>query len=216
MSMTCTLTKKGILRDNDNKPISVMNCWEHYIKLEKGVTWDSVMLCIINSKDEFKYLTASITKGYDAHLIAEEWLELKGKIPKGAKIEEISYLNMGFVVDIYDGTKPYTLEIVPLFTGIIESEGVLEEFNLSTISPAKLTGIPVVIDKSIKFYDPKNFNTAELYKIDMRTREFFSGILSELCFYGDPFEKEIMKIDFERLIRNIAVRAQAFPGAQDF
>ena len=174
------------------------------------------MNCILNNKEEFKYLTSSITKGYDAHLIAEEWLELKGKIPKGAKIEELSYLNMGFVVDIFDGTKPYSLEIIPLFMGIIESEGVAEEFNLSTVSPAKLTGLPVMIDNSVKFYDPKNFNRTEIYKMDMRVREFFSGILSELCYYGDPFEKEIMKIDFERLIRNIGARTQAFPGAQDF
>jgi hypothetical protein len=164
------------------------------------------MLCIINNKDEFKNLTASITKGYDAYLIAEEWLELKGKIPRGEKVESLSYLNIGFVVDIFDGTKPYTLEIVPLFMGVTESEGFAEEFNLSTISPAKLTGLPVIIDNSVKFYDPKNFNTTELYKIDMRVRDFFSGILSE---------KEIMKIDFERLIRNIGARTQAFPGAQD-
>lgn len=214
--MSATLTKKGTFIDNDKKPISIIDCWEHYIKLEKGVTWDSVMNCILNNKEEFKYLTSSITKGYHAHLIAEEWLELKGKIPKGAKIEELSYLNMGFVVDIFDGTKPYTLEIVPLFMGIIESEGVAEEFNLSTVSPAKLTGLPVMIDNSVKFYDPKNFNRTEIYKMDMRVREFFSGILSELCYYGDPFEKEIMKIDFERLIRNIGARTQAFPGAQDF
>jgi len=211
-----TLTKKGILKDNDKKPISIVDCWEHYIKLEKGVTWDSVMLCILNNKEAFTYLTRSITKGYHAHLIAEEWLELKGKIPKGAKIEEISYLNMGFVVDIYDETKPYSLEIVPLFTGIIKSEGVLEEFNLSTISPAKLTGIPVVIDKSAKFYNPKNFNRTDIYSIDMRTREFFSGILSELCYYGDPLERELMKIDFELLVRNIGARTQAFLGNQDF
>ena len=214
--MSATLTKKGTFIDNDKKPISIVDCWEHYIKLEKGVTWDSVMNCILNNKEEFKYLTSSITKGYDAYLLAEEWLELKGKIPKGEKVEQLSYLNIGFVVDIFDGTKPYTLEIVPLFMGIIESEGFAEEFNLSTISPAKLTGLPVVIDKSVKFYDPKNFDTTELYKIDMRVREFFSGILSELCYYGDPFEKEIMKIEFERLIRNIGARTQAFPGAQDF
>ena len=214
--MSATLTKKGTFIDNDKKPISIIDCWEHYFKLEKGVTWDSVMNCILNNKEEFKYLTSSITKGYHAHLIAEEWLELKGKIPKGAKIEELSYLNMGFVVDIFDGTKPYTLEIVPLFMGIIESEGVAEEFNLSTVSPAKLTGLPVMIDNSVKFYDPKNFNRTEIYKMDMRVREFFSGILSELCYYGDPFEKEIMKIDFERLIRNIGARTQAFPGAQEF
>lgn len=214
--MSATLTKKGTFIDNDKKPISIVNCWEHYIKLEKGVTWDSVMNCILNNKEEFKYLTSSITKGYDAYLLAEEWLELKGKIPKGEKVEQLSYLNIGFVVDIFDGTKPYTLEILPLFMGVTESEGFAEEFNLSTISPAKLTGLPVVIDKSVKFYDPKNFDTTELYKIDMRVREFFSGILSELCYYGDPFEKEIMKIEFERLIRNIGARTQAFPGAQDF
>jgi hypothetical protein len=211
-----TLTKKGILRDTDKKPISIVDCWEHYIKLEKGVTWDSVMLCILNNKEEFKYLTASITKGYHAHLIAEEWLELKGKIPKGEKVEQLSYLNMGFVVDIFSETKPYSLEIVPLFMGIIESEGVAEEFNLSTISPAKLTGLPVMIDTSVKFYDPKNFNGTDIYKMDMRVREFFSGILSELCYYGDPFEKEIMKIEFEKLIRDIGARTQAFLGDQDF
>jgi hypothetical protein len=211
-----TLTKKGILKDNDKKPISIVDCWEHYIKLEKGVTWDSVMLCILNNKEAFTYLTRSITKGYHAHLIAEEWLELKGKIPKGAKIEEISYLNMGFVADIFEGTKPFTLEIVSLFTGMIEYEGVLEEFNLSTISPAKLTGIPVKIDNIVKFYDYKNFNITDRYKINMRTREFFSGILSELCYYGDPLERELMKIDFELLVRNIGARTQAFLGNQDF
>lgn len=214
--MTVFLTKKGTFVNRDKIPISIVNCWEHYIRLEKGVTWDSVMKCILNNKEEFKYLTSSITKGYDAYLLAEEWLELKGKISKGEKVEQLSYLNIGFVVDIFDGTKPYTLEIVPLFMGVTESEGFAEEFILSTISPAKLTGLPVVIDNSVKFYNPKNFDTTELYKIDMRTREFFSGILSELCYYGDPFEKEIMKIEFERLIRNIGARTQAFPGAQDF
>lgn len=214
--MAATLTKKGTFIDNDKLPLSIVDCWEHYIKLERGVTWDSVMKCILNNKEEFKYLTSSITKGYDASLIAEEWLELKGKIPKGEKVEQLSYLNMGFVVDIFDGTKPHTLEIVSLFMGVTESEGFAEEFNLSTISPAKLTGLPVVIDKSVKFYDPKNFNTTELYKIDMRVREFFSGILSEMTYYGDPFEKEIMKIEFERLVRNIGARTQAFPGVQDF
>lgn len=214
--MTATLTKKGTFIDNEKKPVSIVDCWEYYIKLEKGVIWDSVMKCIMNNKEEFKYLTASITKGYDAFSIAEEWLELKDRIPKGKKIEELSYLSMGFVVDIFDGSKPYTLEIVPLFIGVTESEGFAEEVNLSTVSPGKLRGLPVKIDKSVKFYDPKNFNTTELYKIDMRVREFFSGILGELCYYGDPFEKEIMKIEFERLVRNIGARTQAFPGNQEF
>jgi hypothetical protein len=214
--MSCTLTKKGIIIDNDKKPLSIVDCWEHYIKLEKGVIWDSVMMCILNNKKEFTYLTSSITKGYDAFLIAEEWLELKDKIIKTENIENITYLNIGFVADIFEGTKPFTLEIVSLFTGMIEYEGVLEEFNLSTISPAKLTGIPVKIDNIVKFYDYKNFSITDRYKINMRVREFFSGILSEMCYYGDPFEKEIMKIHFEELIRDIDMRGQAFLGNQEF
>jgi hypothetical protein len=214
--MNCTLTKKGTFIDTDKKPISVVDCWEHYIKLEKGVTWDSVMLCILNNQEEFKYLSTSITKGYGAHMIAEEWQRLKRKLKKDKRTESLSYLNIGFIVDIFDNTKPYTLEILPLFMGVIESEGVAEEFNLSTASPANLSGLPVYIDKTVKFYDPKNFNTTELYKIDMRTREFFSGILAEMTYYGDPFEKEIMKIEFEMLIRELAVRTQANPGGPGF
>lgn len=214
--MTATLTKKGTFIDNDKKLLSIVDCWEHYINLDKRVTWDSVMLCVLNNKEEFRYLTSSVTRGYDASMIAEEWLELKGKLKKDKRTQELSYLSMGFIVDIFDGSRPHTLEIAPLFMGVTESEGLAEEFSLSTTSPANLAGLPIVINKSIKFYDTKSFNTTEIYKMDMRVREFFSGILGELCYYGDPFEKEIMKIEFERLVRNIGVRTQAFPGNQDF
>jgi hypothetical protein len=210
--MNCTLKKNGSLVDDDKKPLSLSESWEFYIKLEKGVTWDSVMNCILKHEEDINLLTASITRGYAASMLAEEWLELKDQIAREERIEQVTKLNIGFVADIFDGTKPYTLEIVSLFTGVIDNGENLEEVQLSTRSPAKLSGIPMTIDKSVKFYDPKNFSVMKVYKMDMKVREFFCGILGELCFYGDPFEREIVKIHFEKLIRNISVNAHARAG----
>lgn len=210
--MNCTLKKNGSLVDGDKKPLSLSESWEFYIKLEKGVTWDSVMNCILKHEEDINLLTSSITRGYDASMLAEEWLELKDQVTREERIEQVTKLNIGFVADIFDGTKPYTLEIISLFTGVVDNGENLEEVHLSTRSPAKLSGIPMTIDKSVKFYDPKNFSVMEVYKMDMKVREFFCGILGELCFYGDPFEREIVKIHFEKLIRNIGVNAQARAG----
>jgi hypothetical protein len=210
--MNCTLKKNGSLVDDDKKPLSLSESWEFYIKLEKGVTWDSVMNCILKHEEDINLLTASITRGYAASMLAEEWLELKDQVTREERIEQVTKLNIGFVADIFDGTKPYTLEIVSLFTGVIDNGENLEEVQLSTRSPAKLSGIPMTIDKSVKFYDPKNFSVMKVYKMDMKVREFFCGILGELCFYGDPFEREIVKIHFEKLIRNINVNAHARAG----
>lgn len=210
--MNCILKKNGSLVDGDKKPLSLSESWEFYIKLEKGVTWDSVMNCILKHEEDINLLTASITRGYDASMLAEEWLELKSKVTIEERIDRVSKLKIGFVADIFDGTKPYTLDIISLFTGVVDNGENLEEVHLSTHSPAKLSGIPIHIDNSVKFYDPKNFTAMEVYKIDMKVREFFCGILGELCFYGDPFEREIVKIHFEKLIRNIGVNAQARAG----
>ena len=210
--MNCTLKKNGSLVDDDKKPLSLSESWEFYIKLEKGVTWDSVMNCILKHEEDINLLTASLTRGYAASMLAEEWLELKDQVTREERIEHVTKLNIGFVADIFDGTKPYTLEIVSLFTGVIDNGENLEEVQLSTRSPAKLSGIPMTIEKSVKLYDPKNFSGMEVYKMDMKVREFFCGILGELCFYGDPFEREIVKIHFEKLIRNISVNAHARAG----
>jgi hypothetical protein len=206
--MNCIIKKNGSLVDDDKKPLSIKECWEFYIRLEKGVTWDSIMKCILTYKDEINYLTSSITKGFDASLLAEEWSKNKDKIKKDERIGQITRLNVGFVADIFDGTKPYTLDIITLFTGVIDNGENLEEVNLSTQSPAKLSGIPISIDNKVKFYDPKSFAMMNIYKMDMKVREFFYGLLGELCFYGDPLEREILKIQFEKLVRNITMSAQ--------
>ncbi len=199
----CSLKKNGKLKDKSGKDISIEKVWEWTIKLEKSVTWDSVMLCVEQNAEMFDILTSSVIKDCKASDVVKEWREYKDKEVQCTNIESLS---VRWVADIHKMNGVKFFDPIVYLCGIPNNDSPVPE-SVSFHSPAALSGFPIKIENKIKFYENIMSNTpTSIFTMQMKARDFFNAVLSDITFYGLGFDRESRKVSFENLKRE--VRAQ--------
>ena len=206
--MHCYLQKNGEILDLYKKRKKLQEVWEWDITLRKGVTFDSVMKCLLNNRESFKTFTASLFNGEDAIMIADEWLYLRKRVSSLQPTDEeyIDFIKIRWVAEEMETSKGARLDISSVMVGVFDEQHHHDIRYITLMSPARLQDVPIVIDPMIKFYTPSENEVALSYKMPMKTRDVFCALVREFTYYGNTFDRHLMRIGYEKLLRGSRYR----------
>jgi hypothetical protein len=200
--MKCTLYKNGILKDESKLPKGLEEVWDWTIEIQKGVTFDSIMRCMLKNRESSQILLKSITTFNPIH-IADEWINLKDSIspyPQGTD-DYLDFLKVRWVSEEFDESRTPLIEVYAIALGVESEEDADITKYIGSYSPARLQGLPIRLENTIRFYE--DVRPPQSHKMILKTRDLFSAIVREITFDGDPFLRNIKRIKFERMMREL-------------
>lgn len=208
ISMECYLQKNGDILDFQKNKQKLKDVWEWEMRLRKGVTFDSVMKAMLNCRESVEVLMTSIANGNNPMSIPDEWFYLKDKVKPLTSTDEefIDYIKIRWIAEEMETSKATRLDIFSMMVGVFKEEYYDDIRYITLMSPARLQQIPIILDTTIKFYDPKKEQHIISYSMPMKTKDIFQAIIKEFTYYGDTFERHIMRICFEKILRGSKLR----------